>query len=74
MLGFVALLVVIAVMVYLYVRRKKRREQGQNISPPQHFRVTYNETVQQHGNEVFGRLPELETSKMSTRHVAEMPA
>ena len=75
MLGVVALLVVIAVMAYLYVRRKKRREQqAQNIPPPQHFRATYKETVQQHGNEVFGRLPELETSKMSTRRVAELPS
>lgn len=75
MLGVVALLVVIAVMAYLYVRRKKRREQqAQNIPPLQYFRATYNETVQQHGNEVFGSLPELETSKMSTRRVAELPS
>ncbi len=74
MLGFVALLVVIAVMVYLYMRRKKRREQqAQNIPSPQDFRATYNETVQQHGNEVLGSLPELETSKTSTRYGTEMP-
>ncbi|PMD15707.1 hypothetical protein NA56DRAFT_709588 [Hyaloscypha hepaticicola] len=49
--GFGALVVVVAVMVYLYVRREKRREQhAQNIPAHQDFTATYNEPVQQHEN------------------------
>jgi hypothetical protein len=73
-LGFATLVVVVAIMAYLYLRREKRREQqAGNVPPPRYHAVIYHETGQKYGREVC-KSSEVATAITPTRYVAELPA